>query len=205
MIFLNIVFTSLFANFDLNLFELNNTVFVLNAPCIGNSYRGKSSDVRLLSESIGISPLPGIPPAAYGSIIIPCVCYRHHREQLGFRCIDFFARFHMKGHGAPTSTAQHQADTSNVSDEMYIQLSRSTRRKLSDKKPFDKLLTYTDWERPNGNPKVEMFTFCLQKTFFGLDFGIKKTPTYKKVSVAILLFMYMIKNKEQSLKLLFSG
>ena len=120
MIFLNIVFTSLFANFHLNLFELNNTVFVLNTPCIGNSYRGKSSDVRLLSESIGISPLPGIPPAAYGSIIIPCVCYRHHREQLGFRCIGFFARFHMKGYGAPTNTAQHQADTSNVSDEMYI-------------------------------------------------------------------------------------
>ena len=86
----------------------------------------------------------------------------------------------MKGYGAPTSTAQHQADTSNVSDEMYIQLSRSTWRTLSDKKPFDKLLTYTDWERPNGNPKVEMFTFCLQKTFFLICYRNKKTPTFKK-------------------------
>ncbi len=111
----------------------------------------------------------------------------------------------MKGYGAPTSTAQHQADTSNVSDEMYIQLSRSTWRTLSDKKPFDKLLTYTDWERPSGHPKIETFTLCLQKSFFRIGFWHKKTPTYKKVSVAILLFMYMIKNKEQSLKLLFSG
>ena len=170
MIFLNIVFTSLFANFYVVPFELNNTVFVLNTPCIGNSYHGKSSDVRLLSESIGISPLPGIPPVAYGSIIIPCVCYRHHREQLGFRCIGFFAHLHMKDHGAPTSTAQHQADTSNVSDEMYIQLSRSSWRKRSDKKLFDKLLTYTHWERPSGNPKIEMFTLCLQKSFFRIKF-----------------------------------
>ena len=86
----------------------------------------------------------------------------------------------MKGYGAPTSTAQHQADTSNVSDEMYVQLSRSTWRTLSDKKPFDKLLTYTDWERPNGNPKVEMFTFYLQKTFFLICYRNKKTPTFKK-------------------------
>lgn len=170
MIFLNIIFTSLFANFCVVPFELNNTVFVLNTPCIGNSYHGKSSDVRLLSESIGISPLPGIPPAAYGSIIIPCICYRRHREQLGFRCIGFFAHLHMKDHGAPTSTAQHQADTSNVSDEMYIQLSRSTWRKRSDKKLFDKLLTYTHWERPSGNPKIEMFTLCLQKSFFRIKF-----------------------------------
>lgn len=170
MIFLNIVFTSSFTNFDLNLFELNNTVFVLNIPCFGNSYRGKSSDVRLLSESIGISPLPGIPPAAYGSIIIPCVCYRHHREQLDFCCIGFLAHFRMKGHGAPTSTAQHQADTSNVSDEMYIQLSRSTWRTLSDKKPFDKLLTYTDWERSNGNPKIKIFTNCSQNTVVFITF-----------------------------------
>ena len=185
MIFLNIVFTSLFANFYVVPFELNNTVFVLNTPCIGNSYHGKSSDVRLLSESIGISPLPGIPPAAYGSIIIPCVCFRHHREQLDFRCIGFFAHFRMKGHGAPTSTAQHQADTSNVSDEMYIQLSRSTWRTLSAKKPIDKLLTYTDWERPNGNPKIEMFTNNSQNILFSslFDvFGHKKTVYSKKTS-----------------------
>ena len=170
-------------------FELNNTAFVLNTPCNGNSNLRKSSDVQLRTESIGISPLPGSPPAAYGSIIIPCICYRRHREQLGFRCIGFFARFHMKGYGAPTSTAQHQADTSNVSDEMYIQLSRSTWRTLSDKKPFDKLLTYTDWERPNGNPQIEIFTFYLQKKFFQIRFGHKKTPTFKKVSVTNLLFM----------------
>lgn len=157
MIFLNIVFTSLFANFYVVPFELNNTVFVLNTPCIGNSYRGKSSDVRLLSESIGISPLPGIPPAAYGSIIIPCVCYRRHREQLGFRCIGFSAHFHMKGYGAPTSTAQHQADTSNVSDEMYIQLSRCIWRLFMYER-FKKIpFTYSHWGRPNAHHQIEMF------------------------------------------------
>lgn len=78
----------------------------------------------------------------------------------------------MKGHGAPTSTAQHQADTSNVSDEIYIKLSRSTWRKLSDKKPFDELLTYTDWERPNGNPKVELFTNNSQNILFSSLFDV---------------------------------
>lgn len=197
---MNIVLTSLFTNFYVVPFELNNTVFVLNTPCIGNSYHGKSSDVRLLSESIGISPLPGIPPAAYGSIIIPCVCYRHHREQLGFRCIGFFAHFHMKGYGAPTSTAQHQADTSNVSDEMYIQLSRSTWRTLSDKKPFDKLLTYTDWERPSGHPKTEMFTNSSQNILFSSLFDVfrhkkirllKKQVNGKIFSKKYVTFLYL--------------
>ena len=46
------------------------------------SLYGKSSGVRLRTESIGISPLPGTPPAAhfcYGSIIVPCVCHRPPR------------------------------------------------------------------------------------------------------------------------------
>ena len=89
----------------------------------------------------------------------------------------------MKGHGAPTSTAQHQADTSNVSDEMYIQLLRCTWRNISDKKPFDKLLTYTHWERPSGHPKIDLFTFCLQNKLFNLIFGTKKRLLVKKVSV----------------------
>ncbi len=89
----------------------------------------------------------------------------------------------MKGYGAPTSTAQHQADTSNVSDEMYIQLSRSTWRTLSDKKPFDKLLTYTDWERPSGNPKAEIFTNSSQNILFSSLFDVfrhKKIRLLKK-------------------------
>ncbi len=68
----------------------------------------------------------------------------------------------MKGCGAPTSMAQHQANTSNVSDEMYIQLSRSTEENSPFKKPFNELLTYTDWEMPSGHPKIEIFTICLQ-------------------------------------------
>ena len=84
-----------------------------------------SSGGRLRTNSIGISPLPGSPPAAYGSIIIPCVCHRHHQEQLGFRCISFIARFQSEGLGAPTSTARlFIVNTSNVSDEMCIQLFR---------------------------------------------------------------------------------
>lgn len=106
----------------------------------------------------------------------------------------------MKGCGAPTSTAQHQADTSNVSDEMYIQLSRSTWRTLSAKKPIDKLLTYTDWERPNGNPKIEVFTLCLQKSFFGLDFGTKKRPLLKSKRCKFIIYIDDKKNKEQSYK-----
>ena len=54
------------------------------------------------------------------------------------------------------------------------------------KKSLDELLTYTHCERPSGNPKNEMFTLRLH--FFGLDFG-QKTPTFKKVNVANLLFM----------------
>ena len=48
--------------------------------------KGKSLDARLRTESIGISPLHLLygRAASYGSIINPCTCHRHLREQLGF-------------------------------------------------------------------------------------------------------------------------
>ena len=58
-------------------------LFVLDTRCCQNIFDyGKSSSVRLRTESIGISPLPGTLPAAhfcYGSIIVPCVCHRPPR------------------------------------------------------------------------------------------------------------------------------
>lgn len=55
-------------------------LFVLDTPVWPNIVRyGKSSSVRLLTDSIGISPPPGTPQAApfgYWSIIIPHVCHR---------------------------------------------------------------------------------------------------------------------------------
>ena len=53
--------------------------------------------------------------------------------------------------------------------------------------------------------KPKYLHFIYKKSFFQIRFGHKKTPTFKKASVTNLLFMYMIKNKEQSLKLLSIG
>lgn len=46
-------------------------------------HKRKSTGARLRTELIGLSPLPGSPPAAYGSIIIPCAYRGHHRGQPG--------------------------------------------------------------------------------------------------------------------------
>ena len=66
---------------------LKHTAFVLDTP--GVLYMGSHQAVVVPAltkcqchGSIGISPLPGTPPAAhfcYGSIIVPCVCHRPPR------------------------------------------------------------------------------------------------------------------------------
>ena len=71
--------------------------------------KGKSLDARLRTESIGISPLRLLygRAASYGSIINPCTCHRHLREQLGFlevcRSLPFGRswRFYNLGLGLP--------------------------------------------------------------------------------------------------------
>jgi len=55
---------------------------------------GKSTSVRLRICSMGISPLPGTPPAAhfcYGSIIILRACSRPRRVQPGLRRVSWIA------------------------------------------------------------------------------------------------------------------
>ena len=48
-------------------------------------YKRKSTGARLLALLIGISPLPGSPPAAYGSIIMPEAFHRRIRSNRIFR------------------------------------------------------------------------------------------------------------------------
>ena len=56
-------------------------------------HKRKSTDAQLRTELIGLSPLPGSPPAAYGSIIIPCACHGHHRGATRFVFVSvLFAR-----------------------------------------------------------------------------------------------------------------
>ncbi len=48
-------------------------------------WAGKSTGVRLRTELIGVSPLPGTPPAAYGSIIVPESFHRLIRSKRIFQ------------------------------------------------------------------------------------------------------------------------
>ncbi len=63
------------------------TLFVLDTPDAG-----KLSHGRQLTDSIGISPprLHCDRAANYGSIIIPCICYRHLRELSEFGCVSIY-------------------------------------------------------------------------------------------------------------------
>lgn len=78
-------------------------------------------------NSMGVSPprlLYG-PAANYGSIIIPCACHRHHRELPGFYRIDSIARRFKRVVARLRSRLDLSIGTSNVRDNLNIQLSMS--------------------------------------------------------------------------------
>ena len=67
---------------------------------------GTSSGGWLLANLIGISPLPGSPPAAYGSIIVPYACPRRPGSNPVLAIISVLARAPVwNGLGAPTALA----------------------------------------------------------------------------------------------------
>ena len=69
---------------DLSLDKSVHTPYLSATPQVRPTFRlaWEVINDRLRIGSIGISPLPGTPPAAhfcYGSIIVPCVCHRPPR------------------------------------------------------------------------------------------------------------------------------
>ena len=80
---------------------------------------GTSSGGWLLANLIGISPLPGSPPAAYGSIMIPYACPRRLGSNPTFAVISILARFPFRrDHGVPTAVARPvTVGIGNVPDE----------------------------------------------------------------------------------------
>lgn len=90
-------------------------------------HKRKSTDAQLRTELIGFSPLPGSPPAAYGSIIIPCACHGRHRGQPGLSSYQCCSLASFDCHGAPTNSAWSLLQHKERICRVCIQFSRYMR------------------------------------------------------------------------------
>lgn len=96
---------------------------IIPVPC-----KGKSSGEYLRYTLIGISPPPITLPATNRSIIIPCVCHRHHWEQPNFHHISI-SRSHPFGRSWRTyeHSLRHRLSTSNVPEDLVFSCQCSQR------------------------------------------------------------------------------